>query len=205
MSGKGRGTNLQAILDACREGRIHGRVSIVIGTSARAPALERAQAAGVPTAVVSPKALGATDPADERILELLQGHEVDLIVLAGFMRLLGPKVLAAYRWRAMNVHPALLPAFGGPGFYGHHVHEAVLQAGAKVSGCTVHFIDEQYDHGPIILQTCVPVEEDDTPETLAARILPKEHETYTRAIQLFAEGRLQVLDGRRVRILPPQA
>ncbi|HEY3281050.1 MAG TPA: phosphoribosylglycinamide formyltransferase [Armatimonadota bacterium] len=204
VSGKGRGTNLQAILDACAEDRIAAEVVLVVGTRSKAPAMERARVAGVPAVeVVSPQGMGSQEAADGRILQLLRDNRVDLVVLAGFMRLLGPQVLEAYRWRVMNTHPALLPSFGGPGFYGHYVHEAVLEAGAKVSGCTVHFINEEYDRGPIILQTPVSVEEDDTPETLAARILPQEHASYLRAIQLFAEGRLRVVDGKRVRVLPP--
>jgi len=116
------------------------------------------------------------------------------------MRKLGPRFCAAYRWRIMNQHPALIPAFCGQGHYGHHVHEAVLAYGAKVSGCTIHFVNEEYDAGPIITQTCVPVLEDDTPESLAARILPEEHKAYVRAITLFAEGRLRVV-GRRVEVI----
>ncbi len=113
--------------------------------------------------------------------------------------LLGRKVLAGYRNRIMNVHPALIPSFCGKGMYGHHVHEAVIARGVKFTGVTVHFVDEKYDAGPIILQTIVPVEDDDTPETIAARVLKKEHETYTAAIALFAEGRLEVKD-RKVRV-----
>jgi len=124
------------------------------------------------------------------------------VCLAGYMRKLSPLVISEYRWRIMNVHPALIPSFCGQGMYGHHVHEAVLGYGVKLSGVTVHFVDEGYDTGPIILQEAVPVEDGDTPDTLAARILPREHANYTRAIQLFAEGRLRV-EGRWVRILPP--
>jgi phosphoribosylglycinamide formyltransferase-1 len=118
------------------------------------------------------------------------------------MRRLGARFCAAYRWRILNSHPALIPAFCGKGFYGHHVHEAVLAYGAKVSGCTIHFVNEEYDAGPIIVQRCVPVLEDDTPEGLAARVLPEEHQAYMQAITLFAEGRLRVA-GRRVEILAP--
>ena len=122
-----------------------------------------------------------------------------MICLAGYMRKVPESVLTAYAGRLMNIHAALLPSFGGQGMFGHHIHEAVLAYGAKVSGCTVHFVDAGYDTGPIILQSVVPVEEDDTPETLAARVLVAEHQTYPEAVALFASGRLTV-EGRRVRI-----
>jgi folate-dependent phosphoribosylglycinamide formyltransferase PurN len=125
----------------------------------------------------------------------------DLICLAGYVRLLPANVVRAYRHRILNIHPALLPLFGGKGMYGLRVHEAVLQSGMKVTGCTVHFVDEQYDTGPIVLQSVMEVRDDDTPETLAARLLPVEHATYVRAIRLFVEGRLKI-EGNRVREIP---
>lgn len=200
VSGQGRGTNLQAILDACVSGEIPGQVVVVIGTRRDAPAMERAQAAGVPTVVISPRKYEGDEAGyGEALLRALRRHDVGLICLAGYMRMLPVVVVDAYRGRIMNTHPALLPLFGGQGMYGEHVHRAVLESGMKVSGCTVHFVDEQYDHGPIILQTAVPVQEDDTPQTLAARVLPAEHRTYVQAIRLFAEGRLAI-EGNRVRI-----
>lgn len=200
VSGQGRGTNLQAILDACASGEIPGRVVVVIGTRRDAPAMERAQAAGVPTVVTSPRKYEGDEAGyGEVLLRALRRHDVGLICLAGYMRMLPAVVVDAYRGRIMNTHPALLPLFGGQGMYGERVHRAVLESGMKVSGCTVHFVDEQYDHGPIILQTAVPVQEDDTPQTLAARVLPAEHRTYVQAIRLFAEGRLAI-EGNRVRI-----
>jgi phosphoribosylglycinamide formyltransferase-1 len=135
------------------------------------------------------------------LLGLLHLYEVDLVCLAGYMRKVPDAIVSAYRGRMMNIHAALLPAFGGQGMYGHHIHQAVLDYGAKVSGCTVHFVDAGYDTGPVILQAPVPVEEDDTAETLAARVLAAEHQTYPQAVALFAQGRL-TLDGRRVRISP---
>ncbi len=201
VSGKGRGTNLQAIIDACADGRIPGQVVIVISTTPGTPAIERAQRANIPTCVLPRRDFPSDEALDEAILKILQEARVDLVCLAGYMRKVGPRLCSAYRWRMMNIHPALLPSFKGKGLYGEHVHKAVLDYGCKVSGCTVHFVTEEYDEGPIIAQTCVPVEEGDTPETLAARILPKEHETYVKAIRLFAEGRLVVEEGRRVRIL----
>jgi phosphoribosylglycinamide formyltransferase-1 len=201
VSGQGRGSNMAAIIDACQRGEIDGQVVLVIGTRREAPALQRATEKGVSTEVVSPSKLGEEEYA-RRLLQTLGDAQVDLVCLAGFMRLLPPPVVHAYAGRVMNIHPALLPLFGGKGMYGEHVHRAVLESGMKVSGCTVHFVDESYDTGPIILQRCVPVEEEDTWETLAARVLAQEHQAYVQAVKLFAQGRLRV-EGRRVRILPP--
>jgi formyltetrahydrofolate-dependent phosphoribosylglycinamide formyltransferase len=201
VSGHGRGSNMAAIIDACRRGEIDGQVVLVIGTRREAPALQRAAEKGVCTRVISPRQLGEEEYA-QRLLHALGEAQVDLVCLAGYMRLLPVPVVRAYAGRVMNIHPALLPLFGGKGMYGEHVHQAVLESGVKVSGCTVHFVDEHYDTGPIIVQRCVPVEEDDTWETLAARVLVQEHQAYVQAVKLFAEGRLRI-EGRRVRILPP--
>ena len=201
VSGHGRGSNMAAIIDACQRGEIDGKVVLVIGTRDEAPALQRATEKGVSTEVVSPSKLGEEEYA-RRLLQTLGDAQVDLVCLAGFMRLLPPPVVHAYAGRVMNIHPALLPLFGGKGMYGEHVHRAVLESGMKVSGCTVHFVDEHYDTGPIIVQRCVPIEEEDTWETLAARVLAQEHQAYVQAVKLFAQGRLRV-EGRRVRILPP--
>jgi formyltetrahydrofolate-dependent phosphoribosylglycinamide formyltransferase len=201
LSGKGRGTNLQAILDSCDAGRITGSVEVVISTTPGAPALDRATARNIPALTLGRKTYPDDASLNEALHAAMGKHQVDLICLAGYMRKAGPDLIAAYRWRMMNIHPGLIPAFCGQGLYGARVHAAVLDYGAKVSGVTVHFATEEYDAGPIILQKCAPVEEDDTPETLAARILPVEHAAYTEAIQLFAEGRLEVLDSRRVRVL----
>lgn len=201
VSGHGRGSNMAAIIDACQRGEIDGEVVLVIGTRGEAPALQRAAEKGVRTRVISPRNLSEEQYA-QRLLQALNEAEVDLVCLAGYMRLLPVPVVQAYAGRVMNIHPALLPLFGGKGMYGEHVHRAVLESGMKVSGCTVHFVDEHYDTGPIIVQRCVPVEEDDTWETLAARVLAQEHQAYVQAVKLFAEGRLRI-EGRRVRILPP--
>lgn len=177
-------------------------VAVVISASPEHGALERAARFGVPATVVDAHAHGDRDAFEAAIRRALDDHKAEAVALAGFMRRLGPCFTRAWPNRILNVHPALLPAFGGQGMYGRHVHEAVLRHGAKVSGCTVHFVDDQYDHGPIILQKTVPVLDDDTPETLAARILPREHDAYVEAFSLLAEGRLAVL-GRRVRRVPP--
>jgi phosphoribosylglycinamide formyltransferase-1 len=201
LSGRGRGSNLQAILDACREGRIPARVVVVVSTTERAPALERAARAGVESIFVDPEECADAIALDRKIAAILQARGVQLVALAGYMRLLGPDFLRRFPQRVMNIHAGLLPCFGGRGFYGRRVHEAVLASGARFSGATIHFADEEYDHGPIILQAVVPVEDDDTPETLAARVLEQEHRLYPEAIRLFAEGRLEIR-GRRVHILP---
>jgi phosphoribosylglycinamide formyltransferase-1 len=199
VSGKGRGTTLQAILDASRQGRLPAEVVAVVSTTPGTPALDRARAAGVPAIELETRGVPEGDTLDQRFLETLAPFRPDLICLTGFMRKLGPRFCEAYRWRIMNSHPALIPSFCGKGLYGHHVHEAVMTYGAKVSGCTIHFVNEEYDAGPIIVQQCVPVREDDTPDSLAARILPEEHKAYLQAIRWFAEGRLRV-EGRRVRV-----
>lgn len=192
---KGRGSNLMAVHAAIQEGRIDGSLCLVVGTKADAPALVRAQDAGIPVAVVP-----AGDTYDTRLLAALEAAGADTLALAGYLRKLPESVVERFRGRIVNVHPALLPSFGGKGMYGHHVHEAVIAYGCKVSGCTVHFVDAEYDTGPILLQRVVPVLDDDTPETLAARILPEEHGAYIEALQLLAQGRV-AFEGRRVRIL----
>jgi formyltetrahydrofolate-dependent phosphoribosylglycinamide formyltransferase len=197
----GSGTSLQNLLDRIADGRLSTRVAVVVGSRPDAFGLERARRAGIPTALVARKAYPDATAFNDALHAALDPHTPDLVVLAGFLSLFEPR--ARYAGRVMNIHPALIPAFCGAGFYGHRVHDAVLAAGVKVSGCTVHFADDHYDRGPIILQGCVPVLDDDTAATLAARVLALEHELYPQAIQLFADRRLAV-EGRRVRILPPQ-
>ena len=203
VSRQGRGSNLGALLTACETGEIAGRFAVVIGTNADAPALERARAAGVATSIVSPRKYEGNEQGyAAALLRILRRHEVGLLCLAGYMRQLPPAVVTAYSERILNVHPALLPLFGGRGMYGENVHRAVLESGMKVSGCTVHFVDEQYDTGPILVQMAVPVEEEDTPSTLAARVIKAEHQAYVRAVYLIAAGRVHV-EGRRIRISAP--
>lgn len=191
----GRGSNLQAIIDAIEAGRLNAMLAVVVSDRADAQALERARKHGTEAVFVDPKKYPDREAFDRAVLGVLAEHLVELVCLAGFMRVLTPSFVAAYSGRIMNIHPALLPAF--PGL---HAQRQTLAYGAKVSGATVHFVDEGVDTGPIILQAAVPVRENDTEETLAARILEQEHRIYPEAIQLFAEGRL-TLDGRRVVIL----
>jgi phosphoribosylglycinamide formyltransferase-1 len=179
----GRGSNLQAILDAIRGGKLDARVGVVVSNVEGAPGLERARAAGVPTEVLSHKDYASRERYDEALVERLHAHDVDLVCLAGFMRLLSPVFVRAFRGRILNVHPSLLPSF--PGL---HAQRQALEHGVKVTGATVHFVDEELDHGPILLQSAVPVLEDDDEESLSARILEQEHRIYPEAIALVLEG-----------------
>ena len=195
----GGGTNLQCIIDACERGEIDGDVAVVVSNVPEAFALERAKKHRIDAYAFPHK--GVTREQHEAdIIECLDQHGVDLVVLAGYLRILTPVFINKYAGRLMNTHPALLPAFGGTGMHGLNVHKAVLDYGCKVSGCTIHFVTLDVDGGPIILQKAVPVLEDDTPETLQERVLKEEHKLFPRAVQLFAKGKLR-LEGRRVRIL----
>ena len=197
----GGGSNLQAILDAVTAGTIHGRVALVISDRPGVFALERAARAGVETAVIAPADYPTRAAFSQAIADRLRAAEIGLLVFAGFMRIVTPELTDAFAGCMINTHPALIPAFCGTGFYGHRVHDAVLAYGAKVSGCTVHFVEDAVDGGPIIVQRVVPVLEDDTADTLAARVLVEEHQALPDAVRLFCAGRLRV-DGRVVRILP---
>jgi phosphoribosylglycinamide formyltransferase-1 len=193
----GRGSNLQAILDEIASGRLAAAVKVVVADVADAFALERARRAGVPAVVVDPLGSGGKAAYEKRVVDVLRGHGVDLVVLAGYMRICGPELLAAFPGRIFNIHPSLLPAF--PGL---HVQRRAIENGARFSGCTVHFVDAGVDTGPIVAQAAVPVLDADTEDTLAARILRQEHRVYPHAIRLFAEGRLRV-EGRRVLVDAP--
>jgi phosphoribosylglycinamide formyltransferase 1 len=193
----GGGTTLQNLLDQIADGRLRAQVALVVSSRADAFGLTRAEQAGVPTAVVAPKSYASTEEFSRRIFDLCRQARVDLVCLAGFLQLI--RIPDDFQTRVMNIHPSLIPAFCGKGFYGHRVHEAALAYGVKISGCTVHFADSVYDHGPIILQRAVPVFDDDTPDTLAARVFAEECQAYPEAIRLFADGKLH-LEGRKVRI-----
>jgi len=195
----GGGTNLQAIIDACDRGEIDGEVVVVISNVEDAFALERARKHRI-SAFAFPHKGMTRDEHEKDIIECLDQHQVDLVVLAGYLRMLTPQMFRKYAGRMMNTHPALLPSFGGDGMHGLHVHKAVIGHGCKVSGCTIHFVTEEVDGGQIILQKAVPVHEDDTPETLQERILKEEHKLLPRAVQLFAQGKLKI-EGRRCHVL----
>jgi len=201
VSGHGRGSNMQAIIDACNDGRVDGQVAVVIGVKDDAPAMDRARLQDIATIEINPKSFTEDDEYGRKIMSILTEYKVDLICLAGYMRILPSLLINAYRYAVLNIHPALIPMFCGKGMYGENVHKAVLEYGVKVSGCSVHFVDEDYDTGPIIIQKIVAVKEGDTVETLSARVLIQEHIAYPEAIQLFAQDRLRI-DGRVVHILP---
>lgn len=184
----GSGTNLQAILDAVASGTLRTKIGVVLSNVATAKALDRAKAAGVETAVVDHKAYSSREAFDAAVVEVLRAKGVDCVVLAGFMRLVTPVLLDAFKNRVVNIHPALLPAF--PGVHGQ---KQALDYGVRVSGCTVHFVDAGMDTGPIIAQATVPVLDDDTEDTLKARILEKEHALLPEVLQWIADGRVEVV------------
>jgi phosphoribosylglycinamide formyltransferase-1 len=188
----GRGSNLQSMMDAAAAGKIKAEVAAVISDNKDAFALERARKAGIPALHVNPKNFGSKDEYERAIVKVLKEHDVQLVCLAGYMRIVGKVILDAFPNMVINIHPALLPSF--PGLHGQ---QQAWEYGVKYSGCTVHFVDEGMDTGPIIIQAVVPVFDDDTADTLAARILEQEHMIYPEAIGLLAEGRLK-LNGRKV-------
>jgi len=196
--GSGRGSNMQAIQDAIMAGRLPARIVCVISDVPDAFILERARRAGIPAFYVDPAPFKTKldGEAEQRVLAYLREHGAEAVLLAGFMRMVKQGLLRAYPHRVLNIHPALLPAF--PGL---EAWRQAIEYGVKVSGCTVHFVDEGMDTGPIIAQQAVPVHDDDTPETLHARIQEAEHVLYPEAVRWLAEGRL-IVEGRRVRILP---
>ncbi len=198
VSGHARGSNLQSLIDAYNAGILATSVVLVIGTNSDCKALERAQAAGIETIVISPNKPGRTDEGyGECISKALIRRNVDIVCLLGYMRRLPTHVVTNFKYRILNIHPSLLPLFGGQGMYGHNVHAAVIESGVKVTGVTVHLVDEDYDTGPILIQRVVDVLDEDTPETLAARVLECEHRAIVDAVRLVAETGIKIV-GRRV-------
>jgi len=200
LSGGGR--TLENLLERARAGSLPAEAALVIASRPNIRGIEIGRAAGVPTHLVRPKDHATVEAYSDAMVRLLDEARVDLVCLAGYLSYW--IVPERYLGRVMNIHPALLPAFGGKGMYGHHVHEAVLARGCKVSGCTVHFVDNRYDEGPIIIQRAVPAYAEDTPDDLAARVFAEECLAYPEAIRLYAEGRLRVA-GRKVFIEGPAA
>jgi len=190
----GRGTNFSAIIRAVKKGKIKADLSLLVCDNPGAGAIGRAGRAGIKVALVKREDFTAKEDFEAKIISHLEENKIDLIVLAGFMRLLGPALVSRYKGRILNIHPALLPAFKGT----EGIKDA-LAYGVKVTGVTVHFVDEAVDHGPIILQEAVKIEEDDTPESLEKKIHKLEHRVYPQAVKLFVEGRLQI-EGRRVKV-----
>jgi phosphoribosylglycinamide formyltransferase-1 len=197
----GSGSNLEAILNAIEGGTLVAQVALVVSNKAGVRALERAAQRSIPTLVLAPDSFDSETTYLETLQRALATNTINVIALAGYMKKIPAALVQAYRHRMLNIHPSLLPAFGGPGMYGLNVHRAVVDRGVRWSGATVHLVDEQYDNGPIVLQKPVPVHQTDTPETLAARVLAIEHHLYPEALRLFAEGRIRVTD-RKVSIDP---
>ncbi|HUN55550.1 MAG TPA: phosphoribosylglycinamide formyltransferase [Smithella sp.] len=190
----GSGTNLQSIIDHIENGSLKAAIKIVISNNPDAYGLKRAAKHSIPCVVLKHSDFKSKEDFDSALIKTLKDHGVDLVILAGFMRIISPALLTAYAHKIMNIHPALLPSF--PGLHGQ---KQAVDYGVKFSGCTVHFVDEGVDTGPVIIQSVVPVLDDDTEETLAARILKEEHKIYPRAIQLFADGKIDI-KGRKVHI-----
>ena len=193
----GKGSNFEAIINAIEAGRLNAEMRLLLSNKEDAGALTIAREHAIPVVVMNKSMYSSRDQFIEALLKTLQEHQVKFIALAGYMKMVPSEIIEAYRNRIVNIHPALLPAFGGKGMYGHHVHEAVLEQGCKITGVTVHIVDEVYDHGPIVAQRCVPVEDGDTADDLAARVLKVEHKLYAEVLQLFAEEKVTV-KGRRV-------
>ncbi len=196
----GGGTTLKNLIERIAAGRLHVAISLVISSNPQAGGLRFARDADIPSLIIEQKNFPDQDAFSREIFGRCRAAGADLVVMGGFLKRL--TIPEDFKNRVINIHPALIPSFCGKGFYGHRVHEAVLEYGAKLSGCSVHFADNQYDHGPVILQKAVPVLDDDTPETLAARVFQAECEAYPEAVQLIAEGRVRV-ESRRVKISPP--
>jgi phosphoribosylglycinamide formyltransferase-1 len=193
----GSGTNLQAIIDAVEENYVPAEIAVIISNKQDAYALQRASKHNIPTVFINHKDYSSREDFERAMIEEINKRQADLICLAGFMRVLTELFVSQYPNRILNIHPALLPA--AKGLYGEHVHEAILNSGAKFSGCTVHFVTTDVDGGPIVIQKIVPVEDNDTPQALAERILLQEHIAYPEAIKLFAENKLEIV-GNRVKI-----
>ena len=184
------GSDLQAIIDGCKNNQIDACISVVVSNNSSSMALQRAENEGIDAYHMSAKKFGSEEALADKILEVLKGHEIDMIFLAGYMRMLHWSILETYRNRVFNIHPALLPKFGGKGMYGMNVHTAVIDAKEKETGVTIHRVDPQYDSGEIVAQTKVPVFENDTPEILAARVLEREHSFLVEVISDIADGKI---------------
>jgi phosphoribosylglycinamide formyltransferase-1 len=197
----GKGSNFKSILESIKLGKIrNAHIVIVVSNNPDAGALEVARENNIPILHINRRQFASDDDFNAALMSAMQKDRVNFIVLAGYMKKIDPNIIKAFKNQIVNIHPALLPKFGGKGMYGIHVHEAVIASKEKFSGASVHIVDEEYDHGPIVLQKTVQVEPDDTPETLATKVLQIEHDIYPEAIRLFAEGRVRV-DGQKVIIV----
>ncbi len=194
----GGGTNLQALIDAEKSGKIkNGKIALVVSSNTKAYALKRAESAGIPAEILLRRGFAKQEAYDEALLALLNRYQIDLVVLAGFMTIISENVVSHYKNKIINIHPSLIPSFCGPGYFGLRVHEEALKRGVKVTGATVHFVNEVCDGGPIILQKAVAVQENDTPQILQRRVMEQaEWKLLPRAVSLFCENRLEVADGK---------
>lgn len=197
----GRGSNFQAILNAIHQNVLSAHVCAVVSNNTSAGAIDIARSRGVPAYHISSRQFPSEEAYNNHLIDVLGNHETDFVALAGFMKKLPAAFVRRFRNRIANVHPALLPSFGGPGMFGMNVHKAVIASGAKVSGATVHLVNEEYDRGPIVMQKTVDVSPEDTPETLAAKVLVIEHEIYPRALQAFARGKV-FIEGEKAWVRP---
>lgn len=186
------GSNMQAIIDACKEGHLNAKVCVVISNNFGSVTLERSRSEGIPSYCLNGKTHPVFDELDKAILNTLEKHGVNLVILAGYMKKLGPRIISRYRGHILNIHPALLPKFGGKGMHGKLVHKAVLAAREKVTGVTIHTVDEEYDHGPIIAQCEVPVLDNDTVDSLSERVLKREHEFLVETLQRVSRGEIDL-------------
>jgi phosphoribosylglycinamide formyltransferase-1 len=196
----GGGSNLQALIEATQRNELRAEIALVISNKPGVYALERAACHKIPAVLVDHRLYQSNYDFSRAILDILLEYRIDLICLAGFLRILDRCVTERYPNRILNIHPALLPAFGGKGMYGHHVHEAVIASGAKYSGATVHLVTPRTDVGPIVAQAVVAIDDQDTPETLAAKVLSLEHRLYPQAVQLVVEDRIMMIEGMRVKL-----
>ncbi|MBU0509301.1 phosphoribosylglycinamide formyltransferase [bacterium] len=200
----GNGTLFETLVTRCRAGELDAEPVLLISSSPEAPVLQRARRLDVPSVVLERKTFAAGEEFTKTMLNCLRERNADLVCLAGYLKLIPSAVVQAFQHRMLNIHPALLPAFGGKGMYGMRVHEAVIEYGVRISGATVHLVDDEYDHGPVILQRAVFVRQDDTPDSLSQRVHEIEHDLYVDAVRLFADDRVAV-QGRRVTILPKRS
>jgi len=190
----GKGSNCRVIYEHIQAGKLRATIGLVISNQADAPVLEFAKDKKIPYQCLARERFSSLEKFHDRLLHELSHADIDLIILAGYMKKIGRPILRQYANRVLNVHPALLPAFGGKGMYGHHVHRAVLDYGAKISGITIHLVDDEYDHGPVVMQKTVDVEDGETVESLAAKVQQLEHQYYVKAIRLFVEKRIEVTE-----------
>jgi len=188
----GGGSNMQAIIDACKDGSLKAECCVIISNNSKSKALKRGKAADIPTAHLSTKTHTCDQELDIAITRKLEEYEVNLVILAGYMKLLGPTTVTKFRNRILNIHPALLPRFSGKGFYGKNIHKAVLSSNEKFTGVTIHIVDEQYDHGPIIAQREIAIMKNDTLDSLEQRVLLQEHTLYVETLQQIASGEINL-------------